>query len=153
MGLRQVLAKNFKAMMVAKGFSSLKEVTAANGGSNGTLDRIRREASGTSVDSLEQLAGALGLEPWQLLHPDLDPKAPPKVSSFSLAAEALALAYDELPDGREKQDMLARLLGQLQLRSPAPPPPKQDGSAPSAEAKPSRAPAPKKRAGKSPARS
>lgn len=66
MALRTILAENFKRLMAARGDVSLKDVTARDGGSNGTLDRIRREASGTTIDSLEKLSQAFEIEPWQL---------------------------------------------------------------------------------------
>jgi transcriptional regulator with XRE-family HTH domain len=43
--------------------------------SNGTLDRIRRGASATDIDTLEELAATFGVEPWQLLVEGLNPQA------------------------------------------------------------------------------
>lgn len=72
MGPRDVLATNLKKLMAtAPGRSTLPEIVKAGGGSNGTLDRIRRKKVAPTIDKLEPLANAFGLEPWQLLVPSL----------------------------------------------------------------------------------
>lgn len=71
---REILAENLRTLMAATPHLSRlpKIVEASNGAlSNGTLDRIRRAESATSVDNLEALADLFGLEAWQLLVPDL----------------------------------------------------------------------------------
>jgi hypothetical protein len=78
---RQILAANLKALMGAHlGLSTFPKIVAAGGPSNGTLDRIRRMESGASIDQLDTLAKVFGLEPWQLLVPDLDPTNPPMLA-------------------------------------------------------------------------
>jgi hypothetical protein len=65
---RDVLAENLKKLMAGKPeLKTFPLITAAGGGSNGTLDRIRRKTTATSIDNLEPLARAFKLEPWQLL--------------------------------------------------------------------------------------
>jgi hypothetical protein len=117
-----------------------------------TVGRIMSAEHAAGVDKVEALAGVFKLQPWQLLYPELDPMNPPEVPTFSLAAKALAQAYDELPDGREKQDLLAQLLGKLQMRYPSPGP-TLDEQEPSAESTAPRGPGLQKRGGKTPARS
>lgn len=90
MSLRTVLAENFKRLMEARRFVSLKEVTARNGGTNGTLDRIRRGASAATIDSIEQLAKALRVEPWHLLVPGFDPNKPLDAQAVRATLEAMA---------------------------------------------------------------
>lgn len=90
MSLRTVLAQNFTRLLQKRRFVSLKEVTALNGGTNGTLDRIRRGASAATVDSLEQLAGALGVEPWHLLVPGFDPDQPMDAQAVRATLDAMA---------------------------------------------------------------
>lgn len=69
---RDVLAVNLKKLMAAApALSTFPQITAAGGGANGTLDRIRRKDTSTGVDNLAPLAEAYGLAPWQLLVPDL----------------------------------------------------------------------------------
>lgn len=77
---RDLLATNLRALMaVHPALNTLPKITAASGVSNGTLDRARRAAVAIRIDELESLAGAFGLEAWQLLLPDLDPKQPQTV--------------------------------------------------------------------------
>lgn len=66
----------------------LPQITARCGVSNGTLDRTRRAASAINVDDLARIAGAFGLEAWQLLVPDLDPAAPPELNAENPGARA-----------------------------------------------------------------
>lgn len=51
--------------------SRLPAITAAGGGSNGTLGRIQKGDTGVSIDVLAPPAKAFGVEPWQLLSEDL----------------------------------------------------------------------------------
>lgn len=38
----------------------------------GTITRIKNQETSVGIDVLEKVAGALKVEPWQLLHPNLD---------------------------------------------------------------------------------
>ena len=81
---RQVLAANLKALMASlSALDTFCILVAAGGPSNGTLDWIRRMESGASIDQLDILAKIYGLEPWQLLVPNLDPTNPPMLASIS----------------------------------------------------------------------
>jgi transcriptional regulator with XRE-family HTH domain len=78
---RQTLSENLKALMAAHlSLNTFAKIVAAGGPTNGTLDRIRRMESGASIDQLDNLAKVFGLEPWQLLVPDLDPTNPPMLA-------------------------------------------------------------------------
>ena len=68
---RKILADNLRALMERTAIDTFPKIIAAGGPSNGTLDRIRRQAAGTSVDNLEKLAAVYGVQPWQLLAPDM----------------------------------------------------------------------------------
>lgn len=69
---RDVLARNLKQLMAASpGLSTFPQITQAGGGSNGTLDRIRRKDANTGVDNLDPLAKVYALEAWHLLLPTL----------------------------------------------------------------------------------
>ena len=75
MTLRDVLAENFKKLRGA--YPSLKALTvlaAKEVSSTGTLDRVLKSQVNVGLDLLEPLARVYGFEPWQLLHPDFDPK-------------------------------------------------------------------------------
>lgn len=74
METRKILAANFKNLMAASGQRNLLQVVQAGGGSNGSLDRLRRCATPADVDTLEKLAGVYKMEPWQLLVPTMEAK-------------------------------------------------------------------------------
>lgn len=94
---RQVLANNLKALMAAHPqFSTLPKITAAGGPPNGVLDRIRRADSACRIDSLAQLAKVFGLEAWQMLVPDLDPKHPPHLDMDDSRATELRAHLDAI---------------------------------------------------------
>lgn len=40
------------------------------------IDRLLGGENSVTLDKIEEIAQAVGLEPWQLLLPDLDPSAP-----------------------------------------------------------------------------
>ena len=66
---REVLSANLQKLMDMKGWTSFADVIEASDGrlTNGTLDRIRRKATGCSVDHLQALGDVFGVEPWMLL--------------------------------------------------------------------------------------
>jgi hypothetical protein len=107
---RDVLAANLKKLMAGMPeLSTFTQITKAGGGSNGTLDRIRRKTTGTSVDNLEPLADVYGLEPWQLLLESLtvedgQVKGIPRHDDMGLTPEALRIAqwFDKLTDPIER---------------------------------------------------
>lgn len=81
---RQVLAANLKALMASHpSLDTFTKIVEAGGPSNGTLDRMRRMTAGASIDQLDTLAKVYGLEPWQLLVPNLDPTNPPMLATIS----------------------------------------------------------------------
>lgn len=72
MGIRAVLAANFnKLRKAAPALYSLKDITKAGGGPNGTLGRISAGTVGAGVDTVEKIAVVYGIEPWQMLYPAL----------------------------------------------------------------------------------
>ena len=87
---KDVVATNLKALMDAHpDLDTLEKITDANGGSNGTLDRIRRGESYCRINALARLAGVFGLEAWQLLVPRLDSYNLPKLEMDSQVAQEL----------------------------------------------------------------
>jgi len=98
---RDILSKNLKALMAATpALNTLPKITKAGGPPNGVLDRIRRAQGACRIDSLAQLAGVFGLQPWQILVPDLDPARLPQL-------EMGVEAKNEL---RQHLDAIARII-------------------------------------------
>jgi hypothetical protein len=64
---------------------------------NGAMSRIvGPDGQNVRIDQLDLLAEALGVEPWQLLHPDIE------VSTLSRQAMKIALEMDSLkPEARD----------------------------------------------------
>ena len=58
-----------------------------------TISRIKRGEVSPQLDSIDALARAFGLSPWQLLVPGLDPRNPPLLRSASPEEKAL---YDRI---------------------------------------------------------
>lgn len=75
MTIRRVLAENFSKLRAASpSMSRPKDIVDAGAATNGTIGRISKEQSGLTLDKLEILANAYGLEPWQMLMPTLQAK-------------------------------------------------------------------------------
>ncbi len=81
---REVIAKNlFHLMESAPHLNSQPKVAARSGLGQTSIGRILRTEAGATVDSLDAIAKAFGIEPWHLLVPNLDPHCLPKVMSLS----------------------------------------------------------------------
>jgi hypothetical protein len=94
---KDLLAANLKTLMREReDLNTLPKITARGGPPNGVLDRIRRADSACRIDTLAQLARVFGLEPWQLLVADLDPKNPPSIEMTSAQASAVRQHLDAL---------------------------------------------------------
>ena len=94
--LREILAENFKALLARRpGLDTLAKITAATNKrlSNGKLDRIRRAAAATDIDTLEDLAQVFGIQPAELLLPI--GQQPPRSAKVD-ARSALDLVRDRL---------------------------------------------------------
>ena len=114
---RDILAENFnKLRKVTPKLFPLKAITAASGVPNGTLGRIQSAGAATSVDYLEPIARAFGLQAWQLLVPGLvietGTNDKPKVSGPPVwpFSRELARAIEQLDPGE-----LARLEALIRL--------------------------------------
>lgn len=84
--------------MLDEGAFGFKELVAASSIGNGTMGRILQEdgdgrllGENVRLATLDKLAESIGVEPWQLLHPDGD------LAAFSPAALKIARAMDDLP--------------------------------------------------------
>jgi transcriptional regulator with XRE-family HTH domain len=68
MSLRGVLARNLRLLRTERGLSqeALADLIEID---RTYVSLLERERSAATLDMLERLAGALGVEPWQLLRP------------------------------------------------------------------------------------
>lgn len=104
------LAKNWRRLKAARGGGGMRAWGQRVGIGEATLTRIQEGSPGTQLDSLVSLAAAFDLEPWQLLVPDLDPDAPPRLreQAYSTLVEQIA---HQLEGNRAQQLAVAALLG------------------------------------------
>jgi transcriptional regulator with XRE-family HTH domain len=70
-------------MEVTPHLNSQPKVAARSGLGQTSIGRILRKEAGATVDSLDLIARAFGIEPWHLLVPNFDPARLPK--SLTLA--------------------------------------------------------------------
>lgn len=97
MGARTILSENLRRLMAhAKEtqppqlhLSAIRKVAAASNGrlTNGTVGRIAKGSHTTDIDTLADLAQVFGLQPWQLLVEDLNPKALPRLADAALLSQ------------------------------------------------------------------
>ena len=94
MGARAILSENLRRLMAhAKEtqphLSAIRKVAAASNGrlTNGTVGRIAAGSHTTDIDTLADLAEVFGLQPWQLLVENLNPKALPHLADAALLSQ------------------------------------------------------------------
>lgn len=76
---RRVVAENLRAM-IDKDDLSVRGFAARHGLQQKAIDRMVKGEHAASVDTLDELARALGLMTWQLLVPGLDTSNPPHIA-------------------------------------------------------------------------
>lgn len=110
MTIRDILADNFQRLKAENPqLRRIEDIVDAGGGARGTLGRITQKTVGVSIDMLDPLARAYGIEPWQLLAPNGTPntaiasRQPP--ITVSQALEALRHIMRDRPS--EELDSLA----------------------------------------------
>lgn len=91
------LSRNIHALRRHYGIGGIKAWASRLGIGEATLTRMKDASPGTQLDSIVALARGLDLEVWQLLVPDLDPAAPPKLreNRYSPLVERIAAALEE----------------------------------------------------------
>lgn len=99
--LRKTLAENvekLRAMRQRDTRASVRAFAAGAGLQPMKVGRVLSEKAGATVETVQQLADAFTLQPWQLLVPDFDPLKPPRLAepAFSPRALELATMYDGL---------------------------------------------------------
>lgn len=99
---RQVLSANLRALMATRpDLDVIKKVVKVSGLSNGKVGRIYAASHTTDIDTLADLAEAFGLEPWQLLVPDLNPQRIPELSTTPLLEQVRSLVQKGLAQSGE----------------------------------------------------
>lgn len=67
-GARKIVANNLKALRDVKGVAQ-EELAARAGIDRSYISDLENGKYGLSIDKLENLAEALGVETWEMLHP------------------------------------------------------------------------------------
>jgi hypothetical protein len=98
MRARDILSKNVRALIEDARESkpelgTIKKVAEVSGGrlTNGTVGRMATGESPVNIDAVGDLARVFGLEPWQLLVENLNPKALPRLADSSLLSQIKAM--------------------------------------------------------------
>lgn len=104
--MEKILAANLAALMAAhrkKALGTQTGVARATAGAvnQRTIGRILKGEHKAQIDTLEALAEAFGVEPYQLLVPGLNPRNPQVLRSLSPAEENLYRALDEARKGTQ----------------------------------------------------
>lgn len=96
---RLTLARNLRRLMDANPkLGTIEKIVAAGGGTNGTVGRMLQGETSARIDAVAQVARAFGLQPWQLLVPNLDPEHLPHLEMDSRRAELLAAELDNIAE-------------------------------------------------------
>ena len=98
---RNVLAANVKTLKDYYGLS-IQAFGKKCGISHSTIGRAVLSRGALDLDSIAAISEACGLEPWQLLIPNLDPRKPPVVTALTST----------------ERDLYAKLSKSLGLSSP-----------------------------------
>lgn len=83
-GLKQTLADNLKRLLATRPGLPRLALAQQMGVADGTLGRIKYGNGNPNIETLVSIARYFRVEPWQLLTENLDPSAPPHLSSSSL---------------------------------------------------------------------
>lgn len=76
---KKILAGNIRALIDREALS-VRGWALRHGLQQKAIDRIVKEENAASIDTLDAIANALGLMPWQLLVADLDVTNAPKLA-------------------------------------------------------------------------
>lgn len=66
--IRRIVSRNLRVLREVRGMSQ-EELSAVAGIDRSFISEIENDKFGTSIDKIETLAMALGVAPWELLHP------------------------------------------------------------------------------------
>jgi hypothetical protein len=108
MRARDILSKNVRALIEDARESkpelgTIKKVAEVSGGhlTNGTVGRMATGESPVNIDAVGDLARVFGLEPWQLLVENLNPKALPRLADSSLLSQIKAMVESAKAENAE----------------------------------------------------
>ena len=73
---RRILADNI-GRMIEKSRGSVRGWALSNKLDPRQIDRLTKREFATTVDTLDEIAEAIGVQPWQLLVPNMNPDSPP----------------------------------------------------------------------------
>lgn len=90
----EVVAANLKALMLKNGHSE-GALHRKTGLSQSTIGRTLKGESAPNVDTIDALAKAYGLLPWQMMIPDMDVSNPPVLRALSAKEQAF---YEKMKD-------------------------------------------------------
>ncbi len=79
---QEIVAANLTRLLTQRGLSQ-NQLAVKCGLNQTTVGHVRRAEVAAQVDSLERIATVFGLQPWQMLVPDLDLKRPPQISDLT----------------------------------------------------------------------
>lgn len=96
--LKSILGTNVLRIRSARGLSQPGVSAAAKHAGldvgQTTVGRVERAVHAADIETIEALGRGLGVEPWQLLIPGLDPAAPPSINEDALPADERQLLRD-----------------------------------------------------------
>jgi hypothetical protein len=81
--LKLTIKKNVRALLGVPDGKSGVSLLISKGVPHGTAQRVLDESTGIGVEVLERVAEALGVDPWQLCVPELDPARLPSTEPAS----------------------------------------------------------------------
>ena len=88
--IRAVLSQNLKALLSSKSGPTTEIALGKKSGvAQATIGRIKRQEVAATIETVEQIAKAYGLEAWQLLVAGIDPTNPPVLRAASKEEQAL----------------------------------------------------------------
>ena len=88
---KKILGDNIRAM-IDKDSSSVRAWALSRKLDQKKVDRLVKAETAVSLDTLDEIAAAVGLQPWQLLVAKLDPLHPPHIA----VTETEVLLYERL---------------------------------------------------------
>lgn len=127
--IRSIVADNMAALMRARWDEENTNRLARDAKMGAaTIQRIKDQAADFRVEAIAKIAAALHVDPWQLLVPDLNPEAMPRLDQRMISPLAIDLAayLDRISDPAIRQRAYAAALAVISLATDLPssgPPP------------------------------
>lgn len=101
--LREIVARNIAAIMDNPTTPLTQEAVGKRAGlPQRTVGRLKNGTTAASLTTLAAISRGLGVEPWQLLVPDLDPRNPPIIRPTSQSEQRLYKKFAQLIEESKK---------------------------------------------------